>query len=310
MVLGFAIANLAAQIGIIFTGGVVRLTGSGLGCSTWPQCEPGSFTPVLHAESGLHPYIEFGNRLLTFVLVVVAAGLALSVWRSASTRTRPRSLKVLALAPILGVVVQAVLGGITVLVDLHPAVVGSHFFLSAALVWLSTVVLWRLREGDAPARATLTVPERWRTWMGALPWALGVLTAIVVVLGVLTTGSGPHSGDSEVGYRFALDPALIARFHAVSVWAFLAVVGVSLVPVMSRRSAAGAAAAAVPAALRARRAWIVLVVVTLAQGGIGYVQYFTGLPIPLVSLHLLGSGLLIAAVTAAVLSLRTREQVR
>lgn len=143
--------------------------------------------------------------------------------------------------------------------------------------------------------------------MNALPWALGGLTAAVVVLGVLTTGSGPHSGDSEVGYRFALDPALIARWHALAVWAFLAVVAVGLVPVLR---SARAAAEGTPAALRARRAWLVLVVVTLAQGGIGYAQYFTGLPVPLVALHLLGSGLLIAAVTAAVLSLRTRAQLR
>lgn len=301
-VIGIAFANLVAQIGIILTGGVVRLTGSGLGCSTWPQCEPGEFAPVLHAESTYHPIIEFGNRTLTGILGVVAIALVVAIWFAPSTAGRP-GLKKLAFLPLGGVIFQAVLGGVTVLLHLHPGVVGVHFLVSAALVWGSAYLLDRLREGDGPAAAILA-PSGWKAaWLRAVPITFTVLTAIVVILGVLTTGSGPHSGDSEVGYRFALDPALIARVHALSVWLFLASLAVTIFAIV-RSSVVESQRSALP---RLQRRWWILVVVTLAQGLIGYAQYFTGLPVPLVAIHLLGSALLVAAVTFAVTSLRTRD---
>ncbi|PWD49973.1 cytochrome oxidase assembly protein [Serinibacter arcticus] len=299
LTLGVAIANLVAQAVIILTGGVVRLTSSGLGCSTWPECEPGEFTPVFHAEMTFHPLIEFGNRTLTGVLVAIALALAILVLFSPGTSRRSVRFRILGLLPLVGVLVQAVLGGITVLVDLHPAVVGSHFLISAALVWVSALFVARLREGDDAPVPSVGAAGRGSRWLGAAPLTFGILTAIVVVLGVITTGAGPHSGDSEVGYRFPVDPALVARVHAMSVWVFVVALLVTLV-VLHRRGVTGQG---LP---RARRAWWVLLTVTLAQGLIGYVQYFTGLPIGLVALHLFGSAGLVTAVTFAITSLRTR----
>ncbi|MGN8246324.1 COX15/CtaA family protein [Cellulomonas soli] len=278
------VANLVAQVVIIGTGGAVRLTGSGLGCSTWPQCEPGEFTPQLHEASTIHPFVEFGNRTLTGVLVVVALAVAVLVWRQVD---RPRSLRVLAVMPLAGVLLQAVLGGITVLVDLHPAVVGSHMFVSMALVAVSTVLLVRWDEPDGPVRRV--VPDR-VVRLGALLAAAGVA---VVALGILTTGAGPHSGDEEVGYRFALDPYLIAKVHAVSVWVFVAVLGLLLLQLRQGPQ-------------RARRAGLVLLVTTLAQAVVGYVQFFTGLPVALVNLHMVAAAVLVSVGTWFLLTLRER----
>lgn len=300
--MGLAWANLLLQILIIVTGGVVRLTGSGLGCSTWPQCEPGQFTPVFHEAATYHAFVEFGNRLMTGVLGVVALALVIAIWRSPTTASR-RPIRLLALAPLAGIAVQAIIGGITVLVDLHPAVVGFHFLLSAALVWVSAVLVARLREGDGAPRPTFVATGWAGVWLRGAPALFTALTIAVVVLGVVTTGAGPHSGDVEMGYRFAVDPVLVARAHAACVWAFGIALVATLVVVMRAQSNDGDAAAR-----RARRTWVVLLVVTLAQGLIGYAQYFSGLPVPLVVLHMFGSGLLVAAVTFAVLSLRVRAR--
>ena len=305
------VANLVAQIGIVVTGGAVRLTGSGLGCSTWPQCEPGRFTPELHAAMGIHPFIEFGNRTLTFVLVVLAAAVALLVGLD---RSRSRRDRVWGWVPIVGVVVQAVVGGITVLVDLHPAVVGSHFMISMVLVAASAWVLVRTREPDGPV--VPVVGPRTRLLSGALT----LVGVVVLALGVVVTGAGPHSGDEEVGYRFAVDPYLVARVHAASVWLFTGLV-VLTVAVLTRARrlavlASGTAAAlrgqvaqtpagATPATLgSALRAALLLTAVTLGQGLVGYVQFFTGLPIALVNLHMLGAAVLTWAIVAFLGTLR------
>jgi cytochrome c oxidase assembly protein subunit 15 len=280
------IANLAAQIGIVVTGGAVRLTGSGLGCSTWPQCEPGSFTPVVHEATTWHPFIEFGNRTLTGVVGVVAIAVALLVFTD--TR-RARPYRLIGLVPLLGVVAQALIGGATVLLHLNPAVVGVHMLVSLALVAVSTVLLHRSSEGDGPARRL--VPPRVR----ATGQALVAVAVVLLALGVVVTGSGPHGGDEEVAYRFAVDPVLVAKMHAAAVWAFVAVLAALLV---------GLARSAAPA--RARRAAGVLLAVTLAQGLIGYVQYFTGLPEVLVGVHMLGAALLTATLAWTVLTLRDR----
>jgi len=271
---GLTLANIATQAGIIVTGGAVRLTGSGLGCSTWPQCEPGSFTPVEFDASSLHPFIEFGNRLLTFVLLVVAVAMAVAVWR-----TR-RELRWWGLVPALGVVGQAVLGGITVLVDLHPLVVAPHMLLSLVLVWYSVWFALRFRDARGRVGGTIAV-ERWAS--------LGLL-AVLMVLGALTTGAGPHSGDANATERLALDPALIARAHAMAVWAFVALLAWIGWRIRRDHSAGDRD--------ESLRSWWVLVAVTMAQGLIGYVQYFTGLPELVVGLHLLGAGALTAAHSA------------
>lgn len=271
----FLWANIVAQAGIIVTGGLVRLTGSGLGCSTWPQCEPGRFTPEFHPEQWFHPAVEFGNRLLTFVLVIVALGVAIAVWR-----TR-RDLRWYGMVPGIGVILQAVVGGITVLVDLHPLVVAPHLLLSTALVWYS--VWLALAHRRAPRRD------------GApLPWHVRLLTALVAAilfLGALTTGAGPHSGDINATERLALDPELIARAHAAAVWGFIVVLAALIWRVRRDRSASERD--------EVRRAWVVLVAVTVAQGVVGYVQYFTGLPEAVVAVHLVGIGVFSAAASAA-----------
>ncbi len=278
------VANLVAQIGIVVTGGAVRLTGSGLGCSTWPQCEPGHFTPELHDATSIHPYIEFGNRTLTGVLGVIAVAVALLVW---TDRRRARSFRVLGLAPLIGVAAQAVLGGITVLLDLNPVAVSLHLLVSMGLVIASAALLHRGAEGDG--RPVAVVGPRARRLV-PLTW---VTLAVLLVLGTVTTGAGPHSGDDEVGYRFAVDPLLMSRVHAAAAWAFIAVLVALLVlnrrltgPVRSRGTA--------------------MIVLVALQAVIGYVQVATDLPVLLVLLHMLGAALLAAGTTRYLLTFRTR----
>jgi heme a synthase len=281
-------ANLVAQVGIVVTGGAVRLTGSGLGCSTWPQCEPGQFAPQFHDATSWHPYIEFGNRTLTGVLGILAL---LTAWTVFRRRDRSRGFRLLGLVPLLGTLVQAVVGGLTVLLELHPGWVGTHFVLSMVLVAASRALLVRHAEGDRPPDPLADARTR------AVSRLLIPVGAVVVVLGVITTGAGPHSGDAETPYRLALDPAAVSRVHALSVWVYLA--GVVALVVLTRHVTAG----------RVRGTVRRLLVVTLAQGLIGYVQYFTGLPEVLVGLHMLGAGLLVAVQTNQVLSLRRRDVV-
>lgn len=278
------IANLVAQIGIVVTGGAVRLTGSGLGCSTWPQCEPGHFTPQFHEEATYHRFVEFGNRTLTGVLGVIAVAVAVLVW---TNRSRLRSYRLLGFAPLLGVAAQAVIGGVIVRLHLHPAWVSLHFLVSMLLIVTSTLLVHRSREGDgAPVPVVGTAARR-------LVPVLVVAVGVVLVLGAITTGAGPHSGDDEIAYRFAVDPLLMARVHAAAVWLFVAVLIALLA--LNRRG---------PAVLR-RRGWVMVALVAL-QGVIGYVQVATDLPILLVLLHMFGAALLTAGTTRYLLTFRTR----
>ncbi|TDE90293.1 cytochrome oxidase assembly protein [Occultella glacieicola] len=296
------VANLIGQILIIGTGGAVRLTGSGLGCSTWPQCEPGQFAPTFHEAATYHPFVEFGNRTMSGVLVAISAAVVLLVFtqeRAGVTPVRDRGFRRLALVPLIGVLVQAVVGGITVLIELHPVIVGSHFLLSAALVWVSTVLLLRWREGDG-APVSVVAPA-----VRVLGRVLAALAGLVVVLGVVVTGAGPHSGDDEVGYRFAVDPLLVTRFHSGTVWVFVGVLGLLLVALYRARPQADVPDGAAALVTARRRGWV-LVAVTALQGAIGYYQYFNGLPELVVGMHLVGSALLIVATTVAVFGLRIR----
>ena len=279
------LANLVCQIGIIVTGGLVRLTGSGLGCPTWPQCVPGSYTPVVTQPQGYHKYIEFGNRTLTGVIGLVALAAFVVVLADVLGRRAPgarleRGLLALAAVPFLGVVAQAVLGGVTVLTGLSPETVAAHYLLSSVLVVASTALLLVMHHPTEP------VARREVHWIA---WAVAVVCAVVLVLGTVVTGSGPHSGDADTPARFGFDPRTVSWLHADAVWLF---VGLVVALLLAMRLVG-----ATPAAHR-RGVW--LLVVTLAQGAIGYVQYFTGLPISLVSLHMLGSAVLTVAVTAAV----------
>ncbi|MDO5662492.1 MAG: COX15/CtaA family protein [Brachybacterium sp.] len=270
--------NLVCQMGIIVTGGTVRLTGSGLGCSTWPNCEPGEFTPQFSPEMGIHPFIEFGNRTLTGVLTVFA--LAVLVAALLWLRPKGRGFRWLAVTPLIGTALQALIGGITVWMDLHPGVVGPHFLISIALVAISAVLVARLYEGDGPRRLTVPRPVLW------LGWALAASAAVVLTLGVIVTGSGPHSGDAEHPVRLPLDPRMVSWLHADSVMLFCGLL-IGILIALHLVAARG----------HARRAAWTLVVITALQAGIGYIQYFTGLPELLVGIHLAGAAIFTAAVT-------------
>jgi heme a synthase len=277
-----AIASLIANVGIVATGGAVRLTGSGLGCPTWPRCTDESY--VAHGELGFHGAIEFGNRLLTFALAAIAAITLIVVWRARPTVSLRRRL---ALALAIGVPAQAVIGGLTVLADLNPWIVAGHLLLSMAMIALAVVLLHDLK---VPPTATPTQP------LAPAPRALRVLglviyavTWLVLYLGTVVTGSGPHAGDTEAP-RNGLDPAAVSQLHADGVFLL---VGLTVGAVFAARAAGR------PTTARAA-SW--LLGVELAQGLIGFVQYATDLPIVLVELHLLGACATVAAATALLLS--------
>lgn len=294
---GVFVANLVAQVAIVVTGAVVRVTGSGLGCPTWPECVEGSYVPTGRQPEQWHKYVEFGNRLLTFALVLLAvAAIAAALWdrrsrRLAALPSRP-TIMVLAFVPFVGTAAQAVLGGITVLTGLHPATVSAHFLLSMAIIAAAVALVVRSGDpGDRPMTVLVPSPVRW------LAWSLVGVTALVVFLGVLVTGSGPHSGDAESENRFSFDPRTISWLHADVVLLFLGL----LVGLLVALTVVGA-----PPRAR-RRAWLLLAV-ALAQGALGYTQYFTGLPAVLVALHVLGAGLVWVAVLFIPAALRTRGQ--
>ncbi len=277
--------NLGMQILIVVTGGLVRLTGSGLGCPTWPQCDPGSFTPAFRPEDGIHPYIEFGNRLIGIVVGAIALAVVFSVWRWAGGLLR-RRMVVLAGLVLLGTLAQGGLGGVTVILGLNPAIVMAHFLISMVLIVLSTVLL-------LTHRMSVSVSVSVSASAGPLPGIVrGVAAAtsavggVVIVLGTVVTGSGPHSGDADEPARFGFDPQTVSWLHADSVMLF---VGLVVAMVVST--------SLVPQAAQARRPWRLVLVISLAQGVLGYVQYATGVPVPLVSLHMLGACLLTATLT-------------
>ena len=275
-----AVATLVANIAIVITGGAVRLTKSGLGCPTWPRCTDDSFIPVdLH----IHSAVEFGNRMMTFVLTAVAVltfVAALKVGRRSIVR----------LAFLLGLVIpaQAVIGGVTVLTGLNPWIVSFHLLVSLAIIGGAVMLLRRLEEGDGPARPL--VPRQAR----ALVVVLLCVTWLVLYLGTVVTGAGPHSGDAGA-VRNGLDLQSMAHLHAAAVYLM---VGLTLAAVVVLRRAA-----APPAAQRAVR-W--LLGLELAQGLVGFVQFYTGLPELLVALHLLGAALIVAVATQVVVTTRER----
>ena len=270
---------LFLQSALVLTGGAVRLTGSGLGCPTWPECTPGSYTPVPHqAEGQLHAWIEFGNRLLTFALVAVALAVLIHVLYK-----QRKDLRQLALGQVLGIFGQGILGGITVLTQLHPLTVAAHLLLSILLIGGATS-LYDRRE--IPIRKIKPEDKMMRN----LSLAHIYLTFFVIVLGTLVTGSGPHAGDEDAR-RFGFDIRTVAWIHAEAV---IALMGLTL--------ALYVAARAIPAP---RRKIIVFTIIALAQGAIGYVQYFMGIPEIIVALHLLGATLVWIAAWRVRMSITT-----
>lgn len=267
----WAVASLLANMGLVVTGGLVRVTGSGLGCSTWPQCEPGSYLP--HPEAGGHAMVEFGNRLLTFVLIAIAIATFVAAWRARDRSGRPRrDLRRLAFVAAIGIPAQAVIGGWSVLSNLNPWVVSLHLLVSVAIIVVCVALVHRAYDLQPVPAPPLVV------WLARAVFALGMVT---VVLGTVVTGAGPNSGDGGAE-RNGLAPELTARVHSLSVWLTLATLVVLLL----------VARDVVPV----RRAGIVVAGVSLLQGAVGYAQYFLGNPPALVAVHMVGTALFAAAV--------------
>lgn len=257
------------QSAIVITGASVRITGSGLGCSTWPECTPGSFTPTPdQPESPLHAWIEFGNRLLTFVLLINALLLMVAILRN-----KRRDLRTLGLVQILGILAQGVLGGVTVLTGLNPATVSAHFLLSIVLI---AAALSLRQRAHGVTRTDIKLAPLTRR----LARITVALTALVIFAGTIVTGSGPHAGD-DLAERFNLDPRMMSWIHADLV---IALIGVTVALLIAIR---------LGEAEDTRSSWGVsarnFLIICLAQGAIGYTQYFTGLPELLVGFHILGS---------------------
>lgn len=277
------LANLIAQVGIVLTGGVVRLTGSGLGCPTFPQCVPGSYIPVVNQAEGVHKYIEFGNRMLTSVVSILAIAALLAVVRKVRSGDGDRRLVILGAVPFIGVMAQALIGGISVLTELNPAVVAFHFLVSMGLIAGSTVLLLVAVPSTEPSTGELPPIVR------RLAAAAAVTAAAVLTLGTGVTGSGPHSGDAADPNRFGFDIREVTKLHSGFVWLFVLLV-VAIVVTLARN--AGPAGA--------RRWSVALLVVTFGQGAIGYLQYALGVPAWLVGVHMLGASLFVITTTGTV----------
>lgn len=275
-----AVASLIGQTLLVVTGGAVRLTASGLGCPTWPRCTDTSL--VNTPEMGIHGFIEFGNRLLTFALAAVAALMLVYLW---NLRKERRDLFLLALGLLASIPAQAVIGGITVLTNLNPWVVGLHFLVSMALVVFATLLVNR-----AFGRAGRFMAARHRALPGIMrpvTAAVALFSALAVMLGVVVTGAGPHAGDADAP-RNGLDWDLFSHIHAVPAYLITAGTAVALALVVMRRINGPF-----------RTAVLGLLGVTVLQAVIGFTQYYNGIPALLVAAHMLGAALLMAAATNA-----------
>ncbi|KAA0101221.1 heme A synthase [Mycolicibacterium sp. P1-18] len=288
-----AAAVVFTQGGIAVTGAIVRVTASGLGCPTWPQCFPGSFVPVPVAEVPIvHQAVEFGNRLITFLVVLTAALAVLAVVRA----RRRREVIVYACLMPASTVLQAVLGGITVLTGLLWWTVAIHLLVSMAMVWLAVLLFVKIGEPDDGV-AALSVPHPLRQ----LTALCGVALAVVLVTGTMVTGAGPHAGDKSIEApvpRLMLDIVTLVYRHSALVAAYLALlIGLAfgLLAVRAPR----------PVTMRV----VVLLVAVALQGMVGTVQFFTGVPAALVAVHVAGAAICTAATAALWASMRSRSAV-
>lgn len=255
---------LFLQAALVVTGGAVRLTGSGLGCPTWPECTPGSYTPVPHqVEPQLNVWIEFANRLLTFVLVIASIAVIIAVLKG-----KRKDLRGLAIGQFLGIFGQGILGGVTVLTNLNPIPVAGHLLLSIILIAGATSLYSRRYAPIVFVKPTSLTSKISITHI--------VTSFLVIVLGTIVTGSGPHAGDAQAK-RFTFDIRTVAWLHADIV---IFLLGITFAFYVAQGTSA-----------QSKRAIKIFAVIALAQGGIGYVQYFTGVPEILVGVHLLGATL-------------------
>jgi cytochrome c oxidase assembly protein subunit 15 len=273
-------AALVVSILIIVTGGVVRVTGSGLGCPTWPACDTGSLTTT--PELGIHGFIEFTNRALTGVLIA-AVGWAIVAARL--QKPRERSMTRLTWAQFWLVVLNAVAGGVTVLTELNPWVVAMHFVLAVGLLTTTTFAWHRAHRGQS---AAVVFPRR----VGGLAWLLVAATAVLILVGTLVTGTGPHAGDSAEVPRMAFVWEQVTVVHGI-LGTLVLVLGVVLLVLVSR----------IPGATLALRRTVTFVVVVVLQASLGVAQALLGLPEWMVVLHLLGSALVWVGVLRVLLDL-------
>jgi heme a synthase len=287
-----AAAVVLTQGGIAVTGAIVRVTASGLGCPTWPQCFPGSFTPVAHAEvPRIHQAVEFGNRMITFAVVITAALAVLAVTRA---RRRPEVLVYAWLMPA-STVLQAVIGGITVLTGLAWWTVSIHLLASMTMVWLSVLLFVKVGQPDNGVVGHRIVrPLRSLTVLSAMT------LAAVLVAGTLVTAAGPHAGDTSPRRsvpRLRIEITTLVHAHSSLLVAYLALLvglGFGLLAVHAPR----------PVLLRLA----VLVAAVLGQATVGTIQFFTGVPAALVAVHVGGAAICTAATAALWASMRERTE--
>ncbi|MFE5658629.1 heme A synthase [Streptomyces sp. NPDC056517] len=279
-----ALSAVVMSVLIIVTGGAVRLTGSGLGCDTWPKCTDDSL--IVTPEQGYRGAIEFGNRMLTYVL---SAAVGWAIIAARSTKPWRRGLTRLGWAQFWIVMSNAVIGGITVWMGLNPWTVAGHFLAANALLTVAVITWHRTGEGDTAARPRVPRPVR------KLSWAITITSGLLIALGTTVTGAGKHAGDSSDVPRMPWDWTNAAHLHAIAAWVVCAL---ALAMWLVLR--------VVDAPLDTRARARDLLIVLLAQGVVGYVQYFTGVPELLVAAHMLGSSLMWIAVLRLALSLRER----
>jgi cytochrome c oxidase assembly protein subunit 15 len=282
----FAWLSLIFQTVIVGSGGAVRLTGSGLGCDTWPKCTDESWVAL--PEQGIHGAVEFGNRLMTIVLVLIAIATFVLLWNLRSSR---RDLFVLATVLLAGIPAQAVLGGISVLTNLNPYVVGLHFVVSVVLVSTAAALVYRVYSPAGERTRAVPLPLLILTHVGTLA------LAVTVLIGIVTTGAGPHAGDAEAP-RNGLDPEILQHVHAWAAYALLAVSAIALI-----------------GALLIRRRFTVfaaggLLLVEGLQIAVGITQARLGLPEILVGIHMVLASLLAATYIVVLLSMKDPLPVR
>ena len=285
-------AVILTQAGIAVTGAIVRVTASGLGCPTWPQCFPGSFTPMPHPEvAGLHQAVEFGNRLLTFLVVLTAAAAVIAVTRA----RRRREVLIYAWLMPASTVVQAVIGGITVLTGLLWWTVAIHLLASMAMVWVAVLLYVKVGEPDAGVIAP-RVPKPLRQLTALSAAALSA----VLVTGTMVTGAGPHAGDKSLERpvpRLQVEITTLVHMHSSLLVAYLSLLvglGFALLAVHA------------PRVVLTRLG--VVVALVAGQGALGTVQFFAGVPPALVALHVAGAAACTAATAALWASMRERTE--
>jgi cytochrome c oxidase assembly protein subunit 15 len=283
----YAWASLVSQILIVVTGGLVRLTGSGLGCPTWPRCTEDSFVTV--PEMGWHGVIEFGNRLLTFVLIIIALFTFIVVRRTLKEERKGLTWPALLLG--LGIIAQALLGGLTVLTGLNSWVVGAHFLLSGVLISIAAVLVWRVYSAVHQPISYVAV---------LLAWPIFIVGWITVVIGVIVTGAGPHAGDATTP-RNGFDLEIWLHYHSWPAYVMTGMVAIALVLVWRSLPSKKFQNPAV-------KALVILLINSIVQAILGVVQSNLGVPALMAGAHMLGAAVIISLLTFQLLALRSKYQ--